>query len=355
MVEWSGILLYSTEGSIQDPENMVITLQDIIPMHKGSQAYTSYNFVEKKRDHSGNDDKHLDYVIANPHAIKYKIGHIHSHNFMGVFFSNTDWNELNDNSYAHNYYLSLIVNNNMEFEAKVAFQITATEEVTTSFKAKNGVGGEYDFSDAVLKFDKSKLAVYDCVINAPKPEIVIDKIFQTSVDEIIEKAAKVPVYKKPHVGNISLIRPVGTVKNQGKKKDKKKHRKQTSNISPTEDSPFFGESPDTMTDIEEVVIRLLRGTNGPDDSASTIIEALADLEATYAGHPDANHIALSIINNYDVVYDTVFPHESEPNHFIAIGEQVVELLEEEKTLYPFIEPTISLLKHMVYKFEEDAT
>jgi len=342
MVEWSGILLYSTEGSIQDPENMVVTLQDIIPMHKGNQTYTSYNFVEKKRDHSGNEDKHLDYVIANPDAMKYKIGHIHSHNFMGVFFSSTDWDELNDNSYAHNYYLSLIVNNKMEFEAKIAFQITATEEVSTSFKARDGSGGEYDFSDAVLKFDKSKLAVYDCVINAPEPEIVIDEIFQTSVDEIIEKAAKVPVYQKPYAGNKSQIKPAGTVKNQGKKKGKKKHGKQTPNIPPIEDAPFFGESPDIMTDIEEVVIRLLRGTNVPDDPTSTIMEALVDLEAAHAGHPDGDYIAISIINNYDAVYSTVFPHESDENHFIAIGEQVIELLEEERTLYPFIEPTISL-------------
>lgn len=52
---------------------------------------------------------------GNEHLEECRIGHIHSHNTMGVFFSGTDWGELEDNAPNHNYYLSLIVNNFMDF------------------------------------------------------------------------------------------------------------------------------------------------------------------------------------------------------------------------------------------------
>ena len=42
---------------------------------------------------------------------QWKVGHIHSHNVMRVFFSGTDMDELHDNAPSHNFYVSLIVNN----------------------------------------------------------------------------------------------------------------------------------------------------------------------------------------------------------------------------------------------------
>ena len=36
-VEWSGILFYKTEGSIQDPETYKIILEDILPYIKEHQ------------------------------------------------------------------------------------------------------------------------------------------------------------------------------------------------------------------------------------------------------------------------------------------------------------------------------
>ena len=54
--EWSGVLFYSTEGSIKDPANMQITLQDVFPMNKGNGTYTEYihdeTIVEYMMEHS---------------------------------------------------------------------------------------------------------------------------------------------------------------------------------------------------------------------------------------------------------------------------------------------------------------
>src|SRR5690606_27372025 len=133
-VEWSGVLFYSVEGSIKDPENFVITLEDILPMDKGTSAYTEYTF----------DERIVEYMMADDKRDDWKMGHIHSHNTMPVFFSGTDISELEDNCVNHNYYLSLIVNNFMDFTAKVAFLASLNEEVDIPFKARDENGELYN-------------------------------------------------------------------------------------------------------------------------------------------------------------------------------------------------------------------
>ena len=64
-VEWSGILFYKVEGSIKDPENMKIILEDILPMHKGTKAYTEYSF----------DERVIEYMMNNEHLEECRIGH----------------------------------------------------------------------------------------------------------------------------------------------------------------------------------------------------------------------------------------------------------------------------------------
>ena len=46
-VEWSGVLFYTTEGSIKKPEEFKITLKTILPLDMGSSAYTEYNLDER--------------------------------------------------------------------------------------------------------------------------------------------------------------------------------------------------------------------------------------------------------------------------------------------------------------------
>jgi len=54
-VEWSGILFYTIEGSIKDPKNLVVHLQDILPMKKGTATYTEYEL----------DDSVVEYMMDN--------------------------------------------------------------------------------------------------------------------------------------------------------------------------------------------------------------------------------------------------------------------------------------------------
>lgn len=181
-VEWSGILFYSIDGSIKNPGNMTLTLQTILPMHKGTQAYTEYSF----------DERVVNFMMEEEDAMEWKMAHIHSHNNMAVFFSGTDWSELEDNAPNHNFYLSLIVNNRMDFCAKVCFVAdTDTKEVELSYHAKDEHGNRYEYGKYPINTKKDKLIVYDCDIKTPelnKP----DEGFVKAVNHIIEKAKSKP-------------------------------------------------------------------------------------------------------------------------------------------------------------------
>ena len=178
-VEWSGILFYKTEGSIQNPETFKIILEDILPLHKGTSTYTEYTF----------DERVVEYMMENEHLEECRIGHIHSHNTMGVFFSGTDWSELEDNASNHNYYLSLIVNNFMDFCAKVCFIAEAKNEIF-NFEAKDEQGKRYTVSSGDYSVPH-RIIVYDCDIDSPKKNIEVNQTFTQKVKGIIEKAEKV--------------------------------------------------------------------------------------------------------------------------------------------------------------------
>lgn len=178
-VEWSGILFYKPiEGSIEKPEELTLELVDILLMDKGSQSFTAYTF----------DASVIEHMENNPELEECKMGHIHSHNTMNVFFSGTDMSELEDNSPNHNYYLSLIVNNFMQFMAKVSFVITGEEELKYQLKARNEEGLEYVYMEETVSQKTEKMVHYDCEIIRPGEEVDVTPSFCTRVEEIIKKA-----------------------------------------------------------------------------------------------------------------------------------------------------------------------
>ncbi len=183
--EWSGVLFYSIQGTIKDVSKMIITVEDILPLDKGSSAYTEYSL----------DDRLIDYMMENPESQDYKIGHIHSHNTMSVFFSGTDMEELTENSFAHNFYLSLIVNNDMDFTAKVGFvgkSEVSYELSRTKIISVDENGESYTLKRAEkieTKEIEEKVYVYDCEIDSPIKNIdPEDEDFKKRVQDIIDKS-----------------------------------------------------------------------------------------------------------------------------------------------------------------------
>lgn len=111
-LEWSGVLFYKiVSGDIKDPDNFILKAENIFLKDIGNAAYTEYGF----------DENDLDMFDEIEDALELKKGHIHTHHTMNTFFSGTDTQELQDNAPNHNYYLSLIVNFDCDWCAKIAF------------------------------------------------------------------------------------------------------------------------------------------------------------------------------------------------------------------------------------------
>jgi hypothetical protein len=234
-VEWSGVLFYTVEGSIKDPEKMVITMQNILPLDKGTSGYTEYVL----------DDRLTNFLMDNPDHLGYKIGHIHSHNTMAVFFSGTDMDELTENSEAHNYYFSFIVNNKMEMTAKVGQMVTS--ESKSYIKALDDNGEEY-ISESL---ETSKHVItYDCKVHNTYVSVV-DDVFKANVEEIM-KPKPVPVSRGSlfNVGKMDIVTEQSSLFDDFEKAN-----------TITDYGPGFSWSPNEVdgdvVDAEELCIRLL--------------------------------------------------------------------------------------------------
>lgn len=171
--EWSGVLLYEVTGDLKT-EKFSCAVKDIYPMDKGSTGYTEYEF----------DESFTTYLMQNPEAMAWHIGHVHSHNTMSTFFSPTDNSELEDNSKNHNIYLSLIVNNKLETCARIAFRGTLKKDnkQTISFTDNNG---EQRVVKKTIKEEKEVMFVYDCKINFTSE---VSESFKERVQTIIDEA-----------------------------------------------------------------------------------------------------------------------------------------------------------------------
>jgi len=171
-VEWSGVLFYTVEGDIDNMSTFKIKLEYVYLMDKGSSGYTEYE----------PDEELVAFMMEDPARMRWIMGHIHSHNNMGVFFSGTDTEEIQNNSEHHNCYLSIITNNKLDFEAKVAFRGTSSGD-NRPYSCRLTSGEEYNLN---LVTPEEVVFVYDCNIHLPLVKVSDD--FQDRIDTIIEKS-----------------------------------------------------------------------------------------------------------------------------------------------------------------------
>lgn len=121
--------MYSVvEGNPSTPSKFVLKAEYIFLMDIGSSGATEYDI----------DEKIIDLYDNVEGAMEMKMGHIHTHHSMKTFFSTTDMKELEDNVSNHNYYLSLIVNFQGNYSAKVAFISNINTERKMTYMDDNG-------------------------------------------------------------------------------------------------------------------------------------------------------------------------------------------------------------------------
>ncbi len=211
-VEWSGVMYHTVTGNYTDPDNFIMTAEYILLMDVGSSAYTEYSF---------SDPSFAEALSEKPELMEMKMGHIHSHNTMGVFFSGTDSDELMDNAVNYNYYLSLIVNNFGKMVARIAIIATITgSESSVSFV---DIEGNSIIQTIPGKPEEKVTFYYDCDITVNGVEYN-DSFFDMRMEVI---SAKTRIINPPVVGygygrTFPSHITANTVKDEKKTDDKKK-------------------------------------------------------------------------------------------------------------------------------------
>jgi hypothetical protein len=172
--EWSGNLFFiEKEGSILDIESLVIEAIDLFPADLGNGSYTEYDNMDRINSKLYSHQEYMD----DKDILEASVGHIHSHNTMGSFFSPTDDTEITSHAKNHDYYLSLIVNNNMQCVAKIC-------EVVEIIDIKKVIGRNgipiitEKKSDGVIK--------YDAIIEFEEPKRIEDEFFEKAMDALDE-------------------------------------------------------------------------------------------------------------------------------------------------------------------------
>lgn len=367
--EWSGILLYTIEGSIKQPKDMIITLKEIIVMDKGSAAATEYNFNEKKRDSSGYLDRHIDYTNEYEEAIFWKIGQIHSHHSMRVFFSDVDVSELNDNSASHNYYLSLIVNNYMDMIAKVAFRASVDTVVEADYTAIDDEGEPYVIQNSKFTVKKEKLYEYDCEIISNAEQVTVPKEFADNVADVIKIADTPAPVKNPIIPSTNVSSYPGN--NQIPISQVSSKSVVNPNISKNQANREMGFK-QSYSDIARDII-----DEGFDDveeeldlvemftmaafSGGSLNEEHIDLDHTlgeieiFIGDDgiNADTISSGFMETYVPTFQKYFEESAdEEGKFEEVAQAVIELLEDYESTYDFLSKTIMSMKYMLNKFEQ---
>ncbi len=171
--EWAGALVYSFTGNWQD-ETLEINLLEIYPLQHahGMNFEGSYTFD-------------YNYVIDKGYDVtQIRLGLIHSHSNMGVFFSEPDTQELKENSEVYPFYLSAITNNRNEWTAKICIY-GEDEFVKTGTKKIKLVDGKFAEAPYSIAQVVKTYKILDCNC-ATTVDSFEDELFLEQVEKIIQ-------------------------------------------------------------------------------------------------------------------------------------------------------------------------
>ena len=336
-VEWSGVLFYTTEGSIKNPKTFKITLKDILPMHVGDMHSTEYQL----------DAKFIDFIEEDFDVrATWQVGHIHSHHCMRTFFSGVDNDELYGNSISHNYYLSFITNNYLDFQAKIAFTSTAKKDIlAVPYVALDEQGKEYVIEKQDFIVDSKKVFVYDCEISSAKEDLVIEDSFISKMQGIIKQAAE-------RVKTVAKTLPPGNLF------DNPKLQIPNTDLPAFKQDPFinnFAEEEDLDADdslygrgiveLAKKVFNIGNHTLGINDSLDDILDTL--VESGQTGVEIAQHVVANYTDDYKAIFENL---EESPIDFVTNTYTLLDYLEEFTPYYPEIKIATKLLGNLIEKF-----
>ena len=171
--EWSGILFVEYNGNFDD-ESLFITAKDLYVMDIGSSGFTTFD---------SRNAEYFSYAVKNGLDEICDFGLIHSHHNMKAFFSGTDSAELNATGKTRDVYVSLIVNNEGSYVAKITRRVQkkANVEWTVSYSDLSG----HKTITKSEEVNNIELEIYDCeIVNGAYNNVV------EVLEEQIKKASK---------------------------------------------------------------------------------------------------------------------------------------------------------------------
>lgn len=188
--EWSGELITREEGTINDLGEWKIICEDIFLADIGTSGATEYTVDKGGFKSVDVVEMYTQFPGLMDGTLKNQ--HIHSHINFGVFFSGTDWEQLEDRGCISNYLLMLIVNMKKEACAKVGFKANISGQTNRVLSFANNID---EMNDISLTDNPSKelLVVMDCIIKHETPEIEVDTTFSDRYEKVkaaIEEESK---------------------------------------------------------------------------------------------------------------------------------------------------------------------
>lgn len=321
--EWSGVLVLRIDsGSIENPKEFALTAVEILPMDIGTAAYTEYEF-----DLAG-DPYQMDKIGGVMLDKTLKMGHIHTHHSMGVFFSGTDVQELHDNAPNHNYYVSLIVNfeSPAAWKAKVVY-LGSESRTGTLTRSYNGTNGPVV---SAIDLTKTEEVMYtmDLEIYIEVEDVKVSEDFSKRITDLKSKKDSIPKYFNKNWINggggtsLSLFdnfdEDAGIYKNKIRKED------------------LFTEEK------VKLFLRKLLAIDFKTHSPLPLI--LSDLKKTL-NDDVSKEIYFSIIGDkFDEFFMQMFGFWAVPATRSTIAEKSVIILERFKLSYPIVDELIDLFE-----------
>lgn len=318
-------------------------------MDKGTGATTEYEFDQDVADYI------MDNVEANPELwMGIKIGHIHSHHSMGVFFSVTDMSELTINCSNHNFYLSLIVNNFMEMTAKLVYKV-----IPCAYLSRDENGEEYEME--ALGNEVPLMFIHDCIIERPIQEELVNETFSKRVKEIMEKVKTTSqvgkIYGNPYMENThqSWEKPNPQQKafdkliGQGDNSSKKEEKQISLNEKLNEKEDIITFPPISKLD-EELACYLIRlGEVFPNDDLEQALAVIQDegvdgIKLVNAIMPKIGEMYAKFMIKMGEIESI---SEVEMDDFLLSLETVNDLLADYENKYPFVIPLMKEISDFV--------
>ena len=178
--EWSGTLFYTVKGSFEN-KDIEFTVRDFFVMDIGTSGFTNYKETPEI----------CSYMMEND-LLDCKTGLIHSHNSMKAFFSGTDANTLVEEGEQTIHFLSLVVNNEGTYVARVTRRIIEEIEGTRRIKYTTFDGEEVSVVENVKTGTKEYIQYIDLNIKVNNPYADIKKFISERYNKL--KEAKKTTY-----------------------------------------------------------------------------------------------------------------------------------------------------------------